>query len=69
MEAELKELRIAAHLEMDKKTRERLANAPKSVKKTGGTVGSGTGCEGITSLQEMVEKQAGTHKSSLQDFR
>ena len=69
LEAELQGLRIAAQLEMDKKTRERLANAPKSVKKTGGVGVGGVGCDGMTSLQEMVEKQAGTHKSVLQDFR
>ena len=69
LEAELKELRIAAHLEMDKKTRERLANAPKSVKKPAGGSGVGVGLDGLTSLQDMVEKQAGTHKSVLQDFR
>ena len=69
LEAELKELKIAAHIEMDKKTRERFANAPKSVKKGAVGPGLGTGADGLTSLQEMVEKQAGTHKSVLQDFR
>ena len=46
---------------------ERLANAPKSVKdRSGGEKDKGSG---MTSLQEMVEKQAGTHKSVLEDFR
>ena len=69
LEAELKELKIAAHIEMDKKTRERFANAPKSVKKGAVGPGGAPGADGLTSLQEMVEKQAGTHKSVLQDFR
>ena len=69
LEAELKELKIAARIEMDKKTRERFANAPKSVKKGAVGAGEAAGADGLTSLQEMVEKQAGTHKSVLQDFR
>ena len=70
LEAKLVDLKIAAQMEMDKKMQERLANvpnAPRSVKK-----GAGTGEKdkpGLTSLQEMVEKQAGTHKSTLEDFR
>ena len=70
LEAKLEDLKIAAQMEMDKKMQERLGNgpnAPRSVKK-----GAGVGEKekpGLTSLQEMVEKQAGTHKSSLVDFR
>ena len=65
--AKLEDLKIVAQLEMDKKMQERLANAPKSVKdRSGGEKDKGSG---MTSLQEMVEKQAGTHKSVLEDFR
>jgi len=65
--AKLEDLKIEAQLVMDKKMQERLANAPKSVKdRSGGEKDKGSG---MTSLQEMVEKQAGTHKSVLEDFR
>ena len=44
-------------------------DAPKSVKMIAVGPGGAPGVDGLTSLQEMVEKQAGTHKSVLQDFR
>ena len=68
LEAKLEDLKIQAQMEMDKKMQERLANSHPSVKK-GGAAGEKEKAGGLTSLQEMVEKQAGTHKSSLEDFR
>ena len=65
--AKLEDLKIVAQLEMDKKMQERLANAPKSVKDR--SCGEKDKGSAMTSLQEMVEKQAGTHKSVLEDFR
>ena len=68
LEAQLKDLQIQAQLEMDKKMRDRMAKIPgKSQKKTG--AGEKDKLGGVTSLQDMVDKQAGTHKSSLEEFR
>ena len=66
LEAKLEDLKIAAQLEMDKKMQDRLGQA--SVKK-GGVAGEKEKAGAMTSLQEMVERQAGTHKSALEDFR
>lgn len=61
-------LQIEAQQEMDRKMRDRMANLPptQSIKrKTDGD----TEKVGITSLQDMVNKQAGQKKSSLEEFR
>jgi len=68
LEAQLKDLQIQAQIEMDKKMKERLAKIPGGSKKKTGP-GEKDKPGGMTSLQDMVDKQAGTHKSSLEEFR
>lgn len=68
LEAQMKDLQIQAQLEMDKKMRDRLAKIPGGSKKKTGA-GEKDKAGGVTSLQDMVDKQAGTHKSSLEEFR
>eukprot|EP00090_Calanus_glacialis_P010800 TRINITY_DN1926_c0_g2_i1.p1 TRINITY_DN1926_c0_g2~~TRINITY_DN1926_c0_g2_i1.p1 ORF type:complete len:750 (+),score=136.45 TRINITY_DN1926_c0_g2_i1:140-2389(+) len=68
LEVQLKDLQIHAQLEMDKKMRDRLAKIPGGSKKKTGA-GEKDKAGGVTSLQDMVDKQAGTHKSSLEEFR
>jgi len=68
LETQLKDLQIQAQLEMDKKMRDRMAKIPGGSKKKTGA-GEKDKAGGLTSLQDMVDKQAGTHKSSLEEFR
>ena len=67
---QLENLKIAAQMEMDKKMQERLANTHPSIKKScGATAEREKGASSLTSLEEMVSKQAGTHRSSLEEFK
>jgi len=68
LEAQLKDLQIQAQLEMDKKMRDRMAKIPGGSKKKTGA-GEKDKAGGLASLQDMVDKQAGTHKSSLEEFK
>lgn len=68
---QMTDLQIQAQQEMDRKMRDRLAKMPgqgKSVKKVDGAAG-GDKLGSLANLQELVNKQAGTHKSSLEEFR
>lgn len=51
---------------MDAKMKVRMEKEGRSLKRGGGEPGKDTA---ISNLQEMVDKQAGTHKSSLEEFR
>ena len=66
LEPKMEDLKIAAQLEMDKKMHERLGKT--SVKKGAGDKGA-AGASSIKSLDDMVSRQAGTHKSKLEDYR
>lgn len=68
LEPKMEDLKIAAQLEMDKKMQARLGQT--SVKKgaaAGDKGAAGASC--IKSLDDMVSRQAGTHKSKLADYR
>lgn len=60
------QLQIAAQVEMDAKMKIRMEKEGRSMKK--GNEAS-KDCAAISNLQEMVEKQAGQHKSTLEEFR
>ena len=66
LEPKMEDLKIAAQLEMDKKMQERLGKT--SVKK-GTEDKRAAGASSIKSLDDMVSRQAGTHKSKLADYR
>lgn len=59
------QLKIAAQVEMDTKMKARMEKEGRSMKKGGEAGKEAT----PSSLQEMVDKQAGTHKSTLEEFR
>jgi len=61
-------LQIEAQHEMDRKMRDRMANLPPTQSMKRKEEGEKEKV-GITSLQDMVNKQAGQKKSSLQEFR
>merc|ERR550532_2855901 len=60
------QLQIDAQVEMDAKMKARMEKEGRSMKKGGE---EGKDKPAISNLQEMVEKQAGSHKSTLDEFR
>ena len=66
LEHKMEDLKIAAQLEMDKKMHERMGKT--SVKKAADDKRA-AGASSIKSLDDMVSRQAGTHKSKLADYR
>jgi len=69
---QMTELQIQAQWEMDRKMKERFGNMAeqgKSVKREAGAGLQGERLSTAANLQELVNKQAGTHKSCLEDFR